>query len=197
MPVLTALFLFAFAPSLSPHLPVHPRAAGERPLTNDVSEAAFTSRKARITAVTAIDTGDDEKTTAIDVVRTVCDDSSAEPFYDSLLKITVVNDSLGTLQIQRVRYEVPRAYGTRAKFKSRRLVPIGSGYVPPGETSFQALFLDATENGKTYHAKTTPIPADLGFRNVTVTLEGRDSRGAKFTLQARTALSFDEVDRCP
>lgn len=177
----------------------------------------------RITSVSLRDTGDlsedgDSSTTAVDVGRETCDngtpsdatDDFCEPFFDTHLVITVQNDSNSNVTFTRFTYSLDNSDGTGTPFNSRGISPTESREIPAGggEGSLIVLFLNATgtggsgcssggcASGKLFTGSSTPISCGLGFRNVTVNLEGATSEGDPVTVTGRTALSFGSFDNC-
>jgi len=151
----------------------------------------------RITGIAFIDTGGTATTNTIDVVQITCPDGSPEPFYDTQIKITVVNNSNEDVEFNEYKYEVPN-YKGGATFESNRLSisggPIASG---GGEKTLTALFLRAS-GGRKYYYKNELITSSMqGFKNVKVTLYGTNSEGEAVSISARTSMSLGSYDRCP
>lgn len=155
--------------------------------------------RARIVAIEAIDDGslDGTATASVDVVQTTCDDTTDEPFFDTLLRIKVQNDSSSIIKFNKVSFSIPNPYGTGGRLNTKKFALVGSGEVQPdGEvTGLLALFLDVNGAGKSYAGQTALIPNGLGFRNVTVRLYGKKN-GRSVVHTARTTISFDDFDRC-
>lgn len=160
---------------------------------------------ARIVGIEGLDEGKTDDATVgsamFDVIQGVCNagssDATAEPFYDSLLRIKVRNDTRFLVTFTRFKYQVRNVDGHGKALTSRSLALSSSGEIAPGKTgSLIALFLDASAGRKYFSKQTTPIPLDFGFRNVKVILSGRDGMGRAITLTARTAVSLDDFDRC-
>lgn len=165
-----------------------------------ISEAqrAYTNR-ARIIAIQAMDLGlDSEVTTSIDVTQDECDeDDTLEQFSDTILKIIVANDSYSTLQCNKISFSVPNATLTGKGFRSKKYSVVGLREVE-GQNELGELYslgFDSYEGAKFFPGSSTAIPQGLGFRNITVRLFCK-LEGRRVTLKGRTALSFDNFDRC-
>ena len=155
----------------------------------------------RITSITAHDTGevaDGDGTFFIDVVQTDCDEDSVEPFADTILKVGIVNETDVTAFLKNLSFSVRNADTEGKGFRSRRTAFIGRREVEPTKevVELTALAFDVRGGLKFFSNNATPIPATLGFRNVKVRVKGRLSNGKAFRAVAKTALSFDEYDRC-
>lgn len=135
----------------------------------------------------------------IDTTQDACGDEAdaeAEPFFDTILALKVKNTSSVSLNPQRFRYRLRDENG--AAFLSRALSPTTSGseILPDSEGQVNVLFAKALGGRKYFHEASAPISANLGFRNVTLTLRARDSRGRVSVARKRLAFSFGNYDRC-
>ena len=143
---------------------------------------------------------DANSSASIDVVQGLCGISpsqTAEPFYDTLVRIKVRNDLDSTVRFSRFHYSVPKPYGANGRINSAKLALVGGNEAAPDEvTVLYALFLDVKDSSKVYAGHSTAIPDDLGFRNVTFRLIGKTSLGKKIRISKRSAISFDDFDRC-
>lgn len=159
----------------------------------------------RITSIDILDEGssseDAQGTASIDVSKGSCGvspNTSEEPFHDSLVRFTLVNHGKLPIYLRSVSYTLKNPYGTGASVRTKRLAFSGSTLVEADKEKHSALslFLDVDDSGKTYAGKSTAIPSDLGFRNVTFTVYAVTASGRKVQVKGRTALSFDDFDRC-
>lgn len=166
----------------------------------------FPKEKAlRIVSVEAIDDGalgSESGTFGIDVRQGVCDadggSPEAEPFFDSLLGISVLNTTGAFVRFTKFSYSVQNADGLGSKHNSTPIALVGGGYIESADdpSKIFALFLKAQSGGKLFNRAVQPIPADLGIRNVTVRLIGTTAARQKVRIRARIALSFGDIDRC-
>jgi hypothetical protein len=161
-----------------------------------------TTSKPRILGLEAVDDGSGSSgTVSIDVIQGTCGTgtgATAEPFFDTLLKIKVFNGSNAEVLFNRFTYSINNFDGAGSKLNAVPLALVGTGRVPKGKdgTILVALFINAQGGRKRFTRSAVPIPSDLGFRNVTVTLQGRNARNQRIKVSARTALSFSNFDRC-
>jgi hypothetical protein len=171
----------------------------------DIAEAQSSRRpRARILNIESLDAGgglDGSASTGIDVQQNLCGSgtaATAEPFFDTALRMTVQNDSNADIVFRSFSYTVQNADGAGRKFNSVALAPVASGFVPSGDepTKLIGLFLKAQNGTKVFTRTNQAIPATLGFRNVTVRLTGRTASGKAVRISARTAMSFGNFDRC-
>lgn len=171
------------------------------------------SSAVRVRAIEFLDQGetgvDASGTTSIDVDQGLCGTDcagagaascTAEPFFDTYIKITVINNSNQNIRFTSYRYSIPQATGTgTATFTSEAIAFISDAEVSAdgGETTFVALFLDAIDPGaKAFHGSSSGISDDLGFRNVSITLTGTNDAGETVTITGRSAASFDNFNNC-
>ena len=167
--------------------------------------AASYAQSARITSVLGVEEIGDDATGAIsiDINQDQCGTDTTktpEEFNDTLVRITVENNTLATIIFTKLYYTVSNPYNDGGgRIKSRKLAPLGNFEVKPDgkPQSIFGLFLDVSGANKTYAGLTRTLPDDLGFKNVTFYLEGRTSTGRKTTLRARTAFSFGNIVNCP
>jgi len=164
----------------------------------------------RLASIFFVDTGDlgGGQTTSLDVIQGVCgtdcDDPdstcTAEPFFDSYIGVSVINNTNQTITFRSLIYSVPEALGSgTATITSKTLKLIGNGVIDPdGSTdTFVTLMLDAGSGTKSYFAENTAaIPSGLGFRNVRVTLIGTNESGDSIRISGSTAVSIDNFNRC-
>ncbi len=159
----------------------------------------------KITAIEILDEGsideDSDGTASIDVSKGTCGVSPStteEPFHDSIARITLVNNGSLPVYLKSLSYLVRNAYATGSSVRTKRLAFFGSTLVEADGEPHQALglFLDVQDSGKSYAGKSIAIPATLGFRNVTFTVRAKNAANRNVSVSGRTALSFDDFDRC-
>ena len=155
----------------------------------------------RMTSILLFDTGDasgDDGTTSIDVAISACPDAeTVEPFFDTLIKVGVINNTNQLIRFTKLKYTVLDSDGAGTTFTSKELSLIGEAEVLPsgGENQFITLFADVIGGVKHFAGSSTAIPA-LGFRVVTVRLIGTNDLGEEIVVAGRTTLSFDNFYRC-
>lgn len=169
------------------------------------SRAQGFSQSARITSIAFYDKGTigdgTQGEVVIDTVGGICGgdgSGTAEPFFETVVGIKVSNTTLYDLRVKSIRIRVPKANGARRHFTSRRLAPVGSNQVPSSKeqsTTVFSLFTEAFDGLKRF-PRFGVIPSELGIRNVTVILALADGRGRTYTLRARVAVAFRNIDRC-
>lgn len=156
----------------------------------------------RITTLSFVDLGDSgTASTSIDTQQDVCESTEAEPFFDTLLNVTVVNNSATLIRFTKLSYAVDNATGSNsAVLNSRELSLIGeSAALAAGESStVTSLVFDASGGRKAFVGQggNSLIPVSLGFRTVTVRLFGTTDLGEEVIITGRTTLSFDDFDNC-
>lgn len=164
-----------------------------------------TNSGARISSITAYDTGDfSTATTSIDIAQDVCTTNGTatpEPFYDSGVKFTVVNDTPYLLLLKSYKYTVSNAFGTGTSFTSSTIKFTSSASAAAdangGTGTVQALFLDASSGGKRYVGSNQNIPLTAtGFKNITFTITADNELGEEMEIKGSEALSFDDFGRC-
>jgi|GEM_PF-7099275 len=132
--------------------------------------------------------GDGDKTDPEDVVL--------EGFYDTILGVTVSNDSNLPITIRRFTYSL-RNGGNGRPFRSRALAPLEEAVISArSQKQLFFLFIKAVDGAKVFTGSGASIPPELGFKNVSAKLRGTDAAGRPLTLRGRTALSFGDFDRC-
>lgn len=163
-----------------------------------------TISRVRITDVSVYDTGSqDTATTSIDITQSSCDDGSGtptvEPFYDSSVKFTVVNDSRFVVRFTTMKYTVTNASSSGGTVSSGTISLTGPASVAVdgngGSSTISSLLFDASGGGKRIYGSSSNISI-AGFKNVKFTLNGENELGESFTITASTALSFDSFNRC-
>lgn len=157
----------------------------------------------RLTGISFFDDGTTSGTTSIDVVQDICEvqddgDIIYEPFFDTTVQFTVENNSTEIIRFTSYRYRVFNFDLNGNTHTSPRLNFIGEASAVAGgggTGTFTALFADADSGGKTFFNRTSTI-GQQGFLNIEVTLFGTTSAGESMSISARTALSFDNFNRC-
>lgn len=156
----------------------------------------------RITTIAVSDQGDNSATTSIDTLLSDCDSDPAtftgEPFFDSTVSLTVVNNSNSSIRFTGLRYSVPNASGPGSStFTSNRISLNGTASPNGGVSTFSSIVIfDANTLGKRFFGASANIPTSLGFRNVTFALDGTNDQGDQVTITGSIALSFDTYNNC-
>jgi hypothetical protein len=170
-------------------------------------EKASSFGQIRITGITAYDEGsigeDSSVNASIDVVQDDCGTSTnptdnLEPFFDTYVGITVVNNSLMPVHFRRFRFRLKNANGSGKRYRSRRFALVGGGEVPnTGEgTQVLAFMLRANDGRKFFPGRKTAVPEDLGIRNVKFWLIGKNTAGKRVRVSIRSAFVFRNINRC-
>jgi len=157
----------------------------------------------RIVAVDTLDQGTAAEGTTtdlgIDLSQGICGEvpnETDEPFYDTLMGISVRNPLSQEIDIRQVRYQLPITPGGR-KVLSRVIAPyIGEPIAKNSTKRILAIFLKADSGAKKLLLSNSILPASLGIQNITVILTGRTSSGQRFTLRKRVSMAFANYDRC-
>jgi len=178
----------------------------------------------RLTSITAAENGQD--TVTIDVYLGSCGmvdqngdgdkvdacDLAPEPFTDTLVKFSVTNTTSQRIFLRSFKYSISDSDGFGTPFESSQLAFSSGGEVGPSMSAeLTGLFLRGGGSGnsscagypsgriglrKYFTGKSTPIPTDLGFKNVTFTLRGVDGSGRPIEVSGRAGLSFSNYDKC-
>ncbi|RMG40961.1 MAG: hypothetical protein D6719_09615 [Candidatus Dadabacteria bacterium] len=136
---------------------------------------------------------------SIDVTKDTCGtapDTTDEPFYDTVVGISLSNSSLVDVNVKRVRFVIPKVASGR--LRSAKLTPFGSGIVPAGASNHEilAFLLDVQGSSKALAGTSDLISDTTGSKTVRVILRGRDASGRRFVKRARTTFIFRNVNRC-
>ena len=161
----------------------------------------------RLVQMEVIDNGQDS-TLSIDTIQVNCEpdpneDPILEPFFDSLIKFYIVNNSNQAIQITGYTYTVPNATGDGTpSYTSPTIAPSpidGGNEVAPfgGELITTALLTDTDDGEKAFIGSPLNIPASLGVRNISVAVSGRNENGDTFILTGAIGLNFGNYNRCP
>jgi hypothetical protein len=147
--------------------------------------------------------GEDEDTVPeIDTTAGACGDATAptpEPFGDDEINITIRNSFSKFVRFTGFRYVVKRGRADGSDYRSSLLRFAGVAAPADPETSIvlQGKIFDALISGrKAYSDGVTPIPSNLGVRNVEITVVGVDADGEPVETTAAVAMSFDNFNYC-
>lgn len=166
---------------------------------------ALKQKVLKIVGISAVDDGSldsGSSGSSIDVLQGICNPSGsaseAEPFHDSVLRISIKNTTGSFVRLKQFSYSIGNSDGAGTVFNSAPLALVGGGYVDTADepTDVLALFLYARDGRKVFTRSPLPIRTDLGFRNVTVRLTGVTAARRKVRLVSRVTLSFGNFDRC-
>lgn len=169
-----------------------------------VQKRRMAIRALRITAIAAYDQGDFSESASqdmtLDTVQSLCgdeEDQTDEPFFDTLVALSVTNDTSQAVRFHSIHYVVKKGKSNGRRYRAPRMAPIGTQEVLAGsQARLTGLFLDTDDGRKYYAGYSQAIDEELGFRNVRFVVRGRDFSGKPFRIRARTAFSFGVVDRC-
>ncbi|NLF25471.1 MAG: hypothetical protein GX589_07415 [Deltaproteobacteria bacterium] len=151
-----------------------------------------------ITGIAFIDQGGTDESNTIDVLQDDCPDGSEEPFFDTQVKITVVNNTAEDLEFNSYSYVVENYDGKGSSFDSGSLnISGGAISAAGGEISYQGLFLRASDGRKYFYDKQVINTGMYGFKNVRFTLYGRNSLGEGVKVSGSTSVSFNDYNNCP
>lgn len=164
----------------------------------------------RETKVTIYDEGsvsEEPFAPAVDTDQGACGtgtDLTAEPFFDTMIGLTIRNPGLTTIRFSRFQYTVRATTGS-GTFRSKGIALSGPREVLPDDredesddegTEIRAFLLQASNGNKSFIGDNSAVPSDFGIRTVRYTLSGRDGRGRKITLKGRVTISFHDINRC-
>lgn len=171
----------------------------------------------RITRIQAVDDGTfttDTSTLSIDTdYISDCDEDPetvvAEPFFDTVFRIAVKNDSTRAITFTSFNYTISDSDGNGTPFTSSSLSLSETRELKPctesaeecdnSDDPFLALMFIAkpgSGSDKFFNGSSTAIDSDVDFANVTIRLIGETSEGQEVVITGRTALSFGAFDRC-
>ncbi len=119
-----------------------------------------------------------------------------EEFSDDLVGVTIANDSVYTLRVEKMSYRIPRVAGK--KYRSIALAPSSAHEIAAGEEKeVLFLFTKTQDDGtKQFIRSSSSIPDDLGFRSVFFEVRGRVASNSLVRLSGRSGMSFGDVDHC-
>lgn len=166
-----------------------------------VSASAYAGPNIRITEIQVVDDGSVLGSSAIplvDTVQDVCpaDEPFAEPFYDSVARIKVVNRTRTMLRFSSLKFRFGQG---GASFISNEISPGNFFEVPAGKsgTFVASLFLWVNSGRKYFPGSDAPVAAWAGPMTIQFTLQGRDGRRKRVATSAATTVNFANYDRCP
>jgi hypothetical protein len=189
-----------------------PGAAGGGLGTGGVVNPGTDTDDVSVTGISILDNpGSSEDGDQIDMDQVICtpDDTTTtenelvvEPFTDTRVKFTVVNQTNSTIKFTGFTYSVPNFDGTGRTFESSTIRFIGDAKAESngGEATLSALvfsvigsggdkfFVNATSGNKAIGA--------IGFRNIKFTITGTTSLDQEVSVSGTTVLSFANYDRC-
>jgi hypothetical protein len=140
----------------------------------------------------------------IDLQGGVCDsgtptdpsDDTVEPFGNDTIVIGIVNDSNETVNLTGFRYTVQNGASNGGTYTSPLIKATGVA-TPSGTIDLAGIIFTSTNSGKAYANNNTVIPANLGLRNVSITVEGESASGQPVEINASFAADFDNFNYCP
>ena len=164
-------------------------------------QPAFAGSKIRITAIAVIDNGAAENSAPIpmvDTVRGLCgsfEDPTPEPFYDSVVSISVVNTTRTLAKFKSLSYSLSM---NGVPFSSDTIAPGNFFEVPAGgkATLVASLFTRIDEGRKFFVGSSDPIPEYAGPIAVNFVLTGKRGRKKNVSVSATTTVSFSNYNRC-
>ncbi|MCO6429279.1 MAG: hypothetical protein J5J00_00335 [Deltaproteobacteria bacterium] len=163
----------------------------------------------RVVGASAIDVG--QTTFQVDTGFGTCGtapDVTAEPFSDTFLQVSIVNNTGSRIRFDRLSYTVPQSDSTGRTFQSSQLAFISEVVAEQdgGEATGQVLAFSvhptlgqADTHDKYFVNSSTGnvgISTALGFRSVRITITGTNAQGEAVTATGSITLSFGNYDRC-
>lgn len=143
---------------------------------------------------------------SIDVVQGTCGTGSSatsEPFFDTLIGVNIKNTGSTPFDIRSFSYQILDSNGQGDSIKTAELAFTNAGEIAGAgsaggsvEKQFIGLFAKASGGRKTFTGAPEPIPSDLGFKNVTVRVQGTSAFGEDIVLSTRFSMSFGNFNRC-
>ena len=123
-------------------------------------------------------------------------DIDPEPFYDSLVSVTVKNSGSTPIVISRLYYRLANAPGKLKKWMGG-LAPVSKNLVAAkSETVISFFVFKANNASKTTFKPAITLNTSLGFQDVSIRLDARTSSGRLLHITAKRGLSFGNEDRC-
>lgn len=123
-------------------------------------------------------------------------DIDPEPFYDSLVSVTVKNSGTTPIFISKLYYRLANAPGKLKKWMGG-LAPVSKNLVEAkSETVVSFFVFKAKSESKTTFKPAVTLNPSLGFQDVSLRLDARTSSGRLLRLTAKRGLSFGNEDRC-
>ena len=127
---------------------------------------------------------------------------TVEPFFDTVLKVRVVNNTNQTVRFSSMKYTVVSAgvlANSGSDFVSDTVSFIGEANAIEGgggEGTFTMLAINATSGAKRFVGSSTDIPSNYGFKTVRVTVIGTNDNGDDIQATASQTLDFSDFNRC-
>ena len=161
----------------------------------------------RITAVSLRDnpSSPTQEGVQVDVLQGLCGtapDTTPETFGDTFVRIKVVNNTNFDINFSSLRYSVPNPTGSGGTFNSSAIAFLGQAFAGAdgGEATLDALIFSSAGAGAdkffvNQSSGNVGIGA-IGFRNITFTVSGTDSKGDSVSASGQTAVSFNNYNRC-
>ena len=162
------------------------------------------SGEVSITSISVFDNGSigEDQRPEVDIVQGTCTSgttSEPEPFFNSFVGITVVNNSNVSIDFNRMRYQVENVDSSGTQFNSNDISLIGdsqSSLDPDGgENRFDAIFAEANSGGKRFIGASSNI-GFTGTRNITFRLFGKNAIGEDVTVSGRLAINLNNFNNC-
>jgi len=169
----------------------------------------------KITAVDYLDLGPSSSgSTSVDVAQGLCgtgcasssNSCTAEPFFDTYVQFTIVNNTNQTVHCSSYTYSVPHGLNaTSGTVTSGSIAFTNEQAIASGgaEVALKALFLDVVSTSgcgglecKTFYGQSSVIPNDFGFRNVSFRVSCSNDLGQSVVLKATQSASFDNFNAC-
>lgn len=156
----------------------------------------------RAVAVAFFDRTNGTAGTQIDVIQGAsCPGSNPiEPFTDTLLRFTVVNDTNQTVRFGSYRFTVKNGISSGNDFESGPISftsNVEGTAVSGGSTAtIDSVFATASEGQKFFFGASTPISENLGGANMTFELTGVTAAGKTFSIELDTVAIFGDYNRC-
>ena len=155
----------------------------------------------RITGATILDSGGLDSSSpfqTIDTAKGSClteDQVSEEPFFDTIVNFDVENTTPMIFRVNAVRFVLRLTDGRR--LRSKRISPLESFDIYPETTgSIKSFFLKATDGFKYFYRAPYEQIVENGFKNVKFILSGKTADNRARKISAKSAVSFDNIDRC-
>jgi hypothetical protein len=123
-------------------------------------------------------------------------DIDPEPFFDTLVSVTIKNPTSVPVNVSKLYYRLPNAKG---KLKSwlGGLSPVSSGFVQAqGQATISYFVFRSNEAGKNTFKPYLSLSTSLGFQDFSLRLDARSSSGRLQRIIAKRGLSFGNEDRC-
>ncbi len=149
--------------------------------------------------------GGDTGTRDIDTLRiSDCDGDNTtvdpEPFSDSVIKVTIKNDTDSTYTFDSYRFVVPNGASGGGTYRSPSIALTGEEFdVAPGASkTYESIFAYQSTGGKSFVGTSDALSAVIGngVPNVQFVIAGTDTEGNEITLTGSVALHIASFNRC-